>query len=188
MIEEIAEAGKALTGTVGGVVDTVAAIAGKLEQWNRLRAETASVIRLLYLETCKDLELLALLGDDRALKWGDPRLRFLIGHFETAIMELVLLGNEKVEVYKKLAAKGRIQDKPETGGKSAARVQKYENVLQAIRFVYVKMDILRKLDAAPGGEVLAGKLQATERLRNIESRLVLVKRILGELDDNRSIA
>jgi len=191
MIQEIADASRNITGTVGGVVDTVSAIAGKLEQWNRLRAETASLIRLLYLEVCKDLELLALLGDDKALKWTDPRLRFVLIHFETGVMELVLHGNEKEDVYKKLAAKGRIQDKPETNGKSARMVQKYENVLQAIRFIFVKMDFLRKLEAAsagPAGEGLANGIKASERLKNIEARLVLVKRILGDLEDNKSIA
>ena len=207
MIQEIAgtgvvlaEAGRTVSGAVGGMFDTVSAIAAKFEQWNRLRAETASVIRLLYLEICKDLELLALLGDERGLKWEDPRLRFLISHFETGIMEMVLHGNEKEEVYRKLAAKGRIQDKPESGGRSARLVQKYENVLQAIRFIYVKMDVLRKLaqgsenngtsanPLAEGAVTLAAGIRTVERLRNIEVRLVLAKRILGQLDENRFIS
>ncbi|MBU0935445.1 MAG: hypothetical protein KKI09_14995, partial [Spirochaetes bacterium] len=181
MVEELNSSIRTAAGTVQVAFDTISIIAGKIESWNQLKRQTASVIRLLYIEICKDLDLLAVLIDskDAEIQWNDRRIVFFIKNFETSIMELVLLGNEKEEVYKKLSAKGRIQNLNDVLGHNEKKMQKYENVLQAIRFVYVKIDLLRKLILEDGDNELLRRVKVIERLRNIESRLYLAKRILG---------
>lgn len=175
---------------IADVVDSVSLIAGKIESWKAIKAETSSVIRLLYLEACKNLELLAVMIDtrDRDIKWNDPRMKFFIDNFETAIMEMVLFGNEKEDVYKKLSSRGRIENNPDIVGIKGKRIQKYENVLQAIRFIYIKIDLLRKLLKESGENDFLKKVKVVERMKNIETRLVLVKRILETLDENKCIA
>lgn len=189
-VQEVAEAGRAAAAGAAEAANTVALIAEKIGQWKRVRAETSSVVRLLYLEVCKDLELLSVLIDDKdkGIAWNDKRMRFFVDNFETQVMEMVLLGNEKEDVYKKLAAKGRVSDKNDLAGRGPRSVLKYENVLQALRFVYVKIDLLRKLLAEDAENELLKKVKVIERMKNIEERLVLAKRILGDLEENRTIA
>ncbi|MBP7263439.1 MAG: hypothetical protein KBB32_04630 [Spirochaetia bacterium] len=190
MLKEALDTAGLAAGTAGAALDTIGLIASRIEKWNSVRRETSSVIRLLYLEVCKDLDLLAVLIDarDREVGWSDPRIRFFISNFETGVMEMVLMGNEKEDVYRKLSSKGRIKNLADMVGVRERSMQKYENVLQALRFVYVKMDILRKLALAGDENDLLKRVKVIERLRNIEARLALAKRILGGLEENKALS
>ncbi len=190
MINEVLDTGMLIAKAADSATDTVAKIASKIDSWNRIREETSSMMRLLYIEVCRDLELLSVLVDksEKNIQWDDPRIRFFTDNFETAIMELVLMGNKNEDVFKKLSRKGRITERNDIEGVKGKNIQKYENVMQALRFVYVKIDILRKLVKADGENTLLKKVKMLDRLKNIEERLVLAKRILGDVDEIKSIS
>ena len=190
MIPEIAQTANLVGSSLTQASDTISGILQKIERWAKLRSETASTIRLLYLEVCRNIELLAVLGEARgeAISWNDGRIQFFVRNFDTSVMEMVLLGTEKEEVYKKLSNRGRITDKNDIKGIKDRNVQKYENVLQAIKFIYVKMDLLRKLTVEPGENELLVKVKVIERMKNIETRLLLARKILGDLAENKALA
>jgi hypothetical protein len=183
------DAAQAAISVSAKAVDTVSLVLDKLEKWKRLREQADAAIRLLYLEVCRDLELLSVLIDDKEKEvgWDDPRVLFFLSRFETSVMEMVLLGSEGEAVYKKLSAKGRVALIPDIVGLREKRSQRYENVLQALRFVFVKVDLLRKL-AGEGDHGLLKRVKVIERMKNIEARLLLAKRVLGEMEENKPIA
>lgn len=166
--------------TVSVAKDVVGLISSRLEKWQQVRASTDSVLRLFYLEVSRNLELLSLLirepkkGSEKSPKGYD----FFIDHFETAVLEMILCSKEEAETFAKLKKKGRIQEHQDLPGVTFSQKNRYENVHQAMSFVYVKIDLLRKVLPVKGENALIKPIRIFERLKNIEQRLLLIKTVL----------
>ncbi|MBN1498615.1 MAG: hypothetical protein JW982_00535 [Spirochaetes bacterium] len=171
-------------------LDIITTITTQLEKWKQVRENTGSVIRLLYLEVSKNIELLSILTDstDNHITCSSDDFMFFLKNFETSVIEMILCGKEETDVFNLLKKKGKIRDDNEILEKQTRKVQKYENVLQAMRFVYIKIDLLKKLSALNEKNNLVKNIRTYERLKNIELRLVLIKNIIGEIDSNTNIS
>ena len=170
---------------IGSAVQTVGSLFDRLEKWKQVRTETSSLVRLLYLEVCGNMELLEIMKFKKRgeISYTDPDLQFIIRNFATDILEMVFAIDDNASLYDFLRAHGRIR----LGGPKSRKFC-YENVLQAICFVYVKMDLLRKISCLEEKNDCLKEIRVSERLDNVRGRLTMIKNKLEELDEIRPIA
>jgi hypothetical protein len=200
VVEGIGIGMKAIEGA-GAAVGFVEGLWAKADAARARKATAFSLLRAFYLEILHDLELLSV-ADFEALRGMTPRdkpAKALVARLETGAAAALLLGaaeGEGSEIRDFLARKGRLKNgmkwlvRPGRDGEEPVKgATLYENVLQAVSFVVVKVALLRRLSDFADDEAGAlRKVAMDRRLYNVRERLSMIKEKLDELPGIRDMA
>lgn len=159
----------------------------KLTQQNYLRA--------YYFEVINNLELLNVINITkfRTIDISSSLFQKFIARLDTQIGATILFSEDidtGSNLYKLLKTKGRIENKNKVitiyqKGKEVNCTGKilYENVLQAISFTVVKIEVLRRLSALDSDEKeYVHNILLEKRIVNIKERFVMIKTVMDQFD------
>jgi hypothetical protein len=162
----------------------------KLSQENFLRA--------YYLEVVNNLEFLQVLQFDslKDLNPADPGVKMILANLQTEYGAAILFSDElkqNVSLYKFFRNRGALDNKEnllntDKQGKNPRKFV-YENILQAISFTVVKIQVLQRLSEFP--QSLSGVTQPVllgRRLYNISARFRMIKKKMETLDEIKDFA
>lgn len=171
----------------------------RLEAWNRLRKDTASYLRLLYLEVLSSLDLINALKASvlKGIPPNDPAFRKFTGMLKTEMAEAVFCSDDEgQELYERFKKKGKVNNL----GKRLRQVKNgketrvsgnfiYENVLQALSFYVQKTGFLKQISQLDDTEIaLIHPLMLETRLINIRQRLLMIKTVMESFPEISDMA
>ncbi len=150
------------------VFDTTLSVIEKYSAWRQMKKDTGAVLRLLYLESKRNSNLLSCINQDYNNKTKKQEFDFkeLISALEIEILELIFMAGKsssKVFEFMKDSADFELDDDFEA--------QESENPLNALSFLYVKIWTIKKLVSINQSTVLR-KINYKVRLKNINSAYI----------------
>lgn len=174
----------------------------KIEKFQRIRKDTTTYLRLLYIEVLNNLEILRTISYENFtdIKANDEKLVTLLKLLQTEFLESIFYKsseNPDVELYRKLKRRGRVRNvKKELiatnrCGEEVSIDGAYinENVLKAISFVVTKIALLKKYTQLSDQEIeILKPVLIKTRIINIEQRLIMIKNVMGRFDEIREMA
>lgn len=179
------------TNTINTGIKLISILAQKAEKYQKISEEEAAFLRMLYLEVVNNLEVFQAIDIDKFqdAKVTDEEVKLLLELLHTEMLEGVFYIEPKEDsnLYKTLKKSGRFKETSAEGtNKNTESIaqNRYESVLQAISFVVVKINLLKKCSQLNEDQLsILKKLRLKTRLSNIEQRLVMVKKKLAENKD-----
>lgn len=186
----------------GKSVDFIDSIIEKIEKYRKIKQDTTSYLRLLYIEVIGNIEILKTIQFEKFDKvpLNDIKTKTLFQLLRTDIAESIFYkngDNPNNELYERLKKRGKVLNKSKelvqnsTSGedKKVSGSFIYENILQAISFVTVKIDLLRKYSQLTTEELgIIKPLKVKTRLININQRLLMIKNVMDGLDEIKEMA
>jgi hypothetical protein len=174
----------------------------KIEKYRKIKQDTTSYLRLLYIEVIGNLEILKTVNFEKFDKvpLNDIKTKTLFYLLRTDIAESIFYRNDESpnnELYERLKKRGKVLNKSRELVQNSAtgddkKVQGgfiYENILQAISFVITKIDLLRKYAQLTTEELgIIRPLKVKTRLININQRLLMIKNVMDGLDEIKEMA
>ncbi len=162
-------------------VDTIVEI---VKKWRAYRISDIATMKMLYLELDRLLELIELFENKGFLKKaidGGGVFPLLKGT-DLSVTGLVLAREEKYNVFRKIMKRGILKRR-----RTHVSPRDYENVLQALSFIYSKTSILKHL-AESADKNLLREIKLAGRLHNIEESVNLVLKVLVTFPEVNVIA
>jgi len=173
----------------------------KIDKYKQIKKDTTTFLRLLYLEVLGNLEILNVI-DFKAYKTlnpNDPNIKSLIKLLSTNVSEAIFYKEDdtkNADLYEKLRKQGQVKNKErkllrlEDGQERLVKGKFiYENVLQAISFVVVKINLLRELSKLQNEELeILRPIKIDVRLLNINQRLLMIKSLLDKMPEVKEMA
>jgi hypothetical protein len=158
-------------------------------------------LRAYYFEVITNLELLnsVNISKFKSVSINSSLFQKFINRLDTSLGATILFSEEidkNSDLYKLLQTKGRIQNK----NKMLVTYQKgiesmyngkilYENILQAISFTVIKIEILKRLSTVDSEEIeYLNNLQLEKRIVNIKERFIMIKTVMDQIDGIQAIA
>lgn len=173
----------------------------KIGKYKQIKKDTTTFLRLLYLEVLKNIEILNVIDFKayKSLPANDPNIKSLMKLLDTSISEAVFYKEDdtkNADLYEKLRKQGQVKNKErklvklEDGQERLVKGKFiYENVLQAISFVVVKIDLLRELSELKDEELeIIKPMKIDTRLLNINQRLLMIKSSLDKMSEVKEMA
>ena len=135
----------------------------------------------------------------KAVDISSPAFGKLVGRLETQIGAAILFADDidkTGDLFKFLKTKGRIENRGRAivvyrKGLESSYAGKvlYENVLQAVSFVVVKIELLKRLSSFESDErEFLNTILLEQRVVNIRERLVMIKGAMDQMDGIREIS
>ncbi len=190
-----------ITGAVSGAVGFFDGVYARVEAIRRRNLSAENYLRAYYFEVVNNLEYLDVVNVKkfRTVEVNSPLFRKFVSRLDTEIGATILFTenvDEKSSLYRLLAAKGRIENRSRMlttyhKGIEADYRGKilYENVLQAISFTVVKIELLRRLSSAESEESeFLNKLALEKRVVNIRERFLMIKNVMDSMDGIRELS
>lgn len=188
--------------TASKSVDFIDSIIEKIEKYRKIKQDTTSYLRLLYIEVIGNIEVLKTVNFDKFDKvaLNDPKIKTLFHLLRTDIAESIFYKNDENpnnELYERLKKRGKVLNKSKelvqntaTGDdKKVSGSFIYENILQAISFVVTKIDLLRKYSQLAEDDLsIFRQLKIKTRLININQRLIMIKNVMDAMDEIKEMA
>jgi len=190
-----------LATAVTGAVNFFDMVYSRVENIKKKNLSAENYLRAYYFEVVNNLELLGVVN---AKKFGETAVnsalfRKFIAKLDTQIGATILFTeniDEKSGLYKLLKTKGRIENRNKmittySKGLEANFTGKvlYENILQAISFTVVKIEILKRLAEVDQDEIeYLNKILIEKRIVNIRERFVMIKNIMDQMDGIRELS
>jgi hypothetical protein len=173
----------------------------KMDKYKQIKKDTTTFLRLLYLEILRNIEILNVIDFKayKSLNPNDPNIKSLIKLLETSVAEAIFYKEDNTKnanLYEKLRKQGQVKNKErklmklENGQERLVKGKFiYENVLQAISFVVVKIDLLRELSELKNEELeILKPIKIDVRLLNINQRLLMIKSSLDKMTEVKEMA
>lgn len=173
----------------------------KIDKYKQIKQDTTTFLRLLYLEVLGNLEILNVIDFKayKALKPNDANIKSLIKLLSTNVAEAIFYKEDdtkNADLYEKLRKQGQVKNKErkllklEDGQERLVKGKYiYENVLQAISFVVVKINLLRELSELKNEELeIIKPIKIDVRLLNINQRLLMIKSLLDKMPEVKEMA
>ncbi len=198
---ETAQAAQAATSAAGGAMGFLDEVWKRVDAVRRKNLGERACLRAYYFEVVNNLEMLDIVNASRfrAEKPNSPLVKALVSRLETTMGAAILFGDEPEEgsqLFGFLKAQGRVAN---TGGMvrrwSGGREETvksgsfYENILQAVSFTVVKVEILRRLTAFSDEELaMLNGVMLERRIVNIKARFGMIKEKLDGLKGIRELA
>ena len=173
----------------------------KIDKYKQIKKDTTTFLRLLYLEILGNLEILNVIDFKayKSLKPNDPNIKSLIKLLSTNVSEAIFYKEDDTKnagLYEKLRKQGQVKNKErklmklEDGQERLVKGKFiYENVLQAISFTVVKINLLRELSNLKDEELeILKPIKVDVRLLNINQRLLMIKSSLDKMPEVKEMA
>lgn len=173
----------------------------KIDKYKQIKKDTTTFLRLLYLEVLGNLEILNVL-DFKSYKSINPNnlnVKSLVKLLSTSVSEAIFYKEDETKnanLYEKLRKQGQVKNKErkllklEDGQERLVKGKFiYENVLQAISFVVVKINLLKELSELQDEELeILKPIKIDVRLININQRLLMIKSLLDKMPEVKEMA
>ncbi|MBN1523131.1 MAG: hypothetical protein JW904_01505 [Spirochaetales bacterium] len=145
-----------------------------LKKWRQYRISDIATLRMLYLELDGYMEVLELLELKyfRGPKANAGTITKLLSGVQLPVTGLILANEEEYGVFRKMMKRGMLDTK-----KHRNRRRDYENVLQALSFIYSKTHALKTI-AETEDRVLVKEIKLRERVENIVESITMVMKVL----------
>jgi hypothetical protein len=183
-------------------VDFVDNLIAKVEKYKKIKQDTTSYMRMLYIEVINNIEILQTINFSHfdKLAVNDPKVKTVTTLLQYDILESVFFkcdDQSQYALFEKLKKKGKVINRNQELTKTNALgvEQKvsgkfiYENVLQAISFVVVKIELLKKYTSLTSDEIAIIKpIRLKPRLVNIYQRLLMIKSVMDQMDEIKDMA
>lgn len=173
----------------------------KIDKYKQIKKDTTTFLRLLYLEVLGNLEILNVIDFKayKSLNPNDANIKSLIKLLSTSVSEAIFYKEDETKntnLYEKLRKQGQVKNrekklvKLEDGQERLVKGKFiYENILQAISFVVVKINLLRELSELSDEELAILKpIKIDIRLLNINQRLLMIKSLLDKMPEVKEMA
>lgn len=173
----------------------------KTEKYRQIKKDTTTFLRLLYIEVLDNIEVLNTIDFKKynSIPPNHPNIKSLVLLLQTEISEAIFYKDEEhhnVTLYEKLKKQGQVKNRDKKLVKTEQGIDKnvkgrfiYENILQAISFVVVKINIIEKLSCLDDNEVeILKPIKLDSRLINIFQRLLMIKSILDKMPEVKEMA
>lgn len=173
----------------------------KIDKYKQIKQDTTTFLRLLYLEVLGNLEILNVIDFKayKSLNPNDANIKSLIKLLSTNVAEAIFYKEDdtkNADLYEKLRKQGQVKNKErkllklEDGQERLVKGKYiYENVLQAISFVVVKINLLRELSELKDEELeIIRPIKIDIRLLNINQRLLMIKSLLDKMPEVKEMA
>lgn len=173
----------------------------KATKYKQIKEDTTTFLRLLYIEVLDNIEILSTIDFKKynTIAPNHNNIKSLIDLLQTDIAEAVFFKEEETpntNLYKKLKKQGQVKNKEKKLMKTEHGIDKYvkgkfiyENILQAISFVVVKIRLIKKLSELNDEEIAILKpIRLDTRLINIFQRLLMIKAILDKMPEVKEMA
>lgn len=173
----------------------------KIDKYKQIKKDTTTFLRLLYLEVLGNLEILNVIDFKayKVLQANDANIKSLIKLLSTSVSEAIFYKEDDTKnanLYEKLRKQGQVKNKEkkllklEDGHERLVKGKFiYENILQAISFVVVKINLLRELSELTDEELAILKpIKIDIRLLNINQRLLMIKSLLDKMPEVKEMA
>jgi hypothetical protein len=186
----------------GKSVDFIDNLITKIEKYRQIRQDTTSYLRMLYLEVVSNLEVLQTIDFNLfdKLPPNDPKVLTLLNLLQTNILESVFFKTDdqsNAALFERLKKRGKVANRNQELTKSNAQGEErkvagkfiYENVLQAISFVVIKTELLKKYTTLSADDVvIIRQVRLRTRLVNIYQRLLMIKSVMDQMDEIKEMA
>jgi len=173
----------------------------KVENIKNKNLSTQNYLRAYYFEVVNNLELLSIVNTKKfaSLSVNSTLFQKFINKLDTQIGATILFTeniDKTSDLYKLLKTKGRIENKNKmlivnNKGLEQSYSGKilYENILQAISFTVVKIEVLKRLSALDSEEVeYINKILLEKRIVNIKQRFIMIKNIMDGIEGIKEIS
>lgn len=201
MVTGGAEAIALVNGAYAGATTIFDDIYTRIEKVKNKKLSSNNLLRAYYFEVINNLELLNVINFEKFKKEkpNSGALASLIYRLETQIGATILFEEEydsESDLYRLLEDKGRIRNNKNLlvrnikGGEEDVNKESfYENILQAISFTVVKIEILRRLTKFSDSEMsILNTILLEKRITNIFQRFKMIKEKLEELKAISTVA
>ena len=168
------------------------------KEWRVLKKNIHAILRLLYLECLKNVELLKCLNlEDSKVPQNDPDFFRVIEQLEITTIEFLFLEGEKnTKIFNILSEKSEIIYEKGDRKTQDSSGQTEITLIQVVIFIYLKINVLKKLSRVyrtDGGFLEAGKgkvlknIRYKTRLNNIKSNLIEIIKVLERQKEFKKI-
>ncbi|HEQ71124.1 MAG TPA: hypothetical protein ENN69_01420, partial [Spirochaetia bacterium] len=157
-------------------VDTIVEV---LKKWRQYRISDITTLKMLYLELDRYMELIEVGELKYFLRHTAPLDTFfsLIKKIDLTVTALVLARQEEYSVFKKMMKRGSLTGRLFRPVLRKEKRRAYENVLQALSFIYTKTAVLKQI-AETGDQALFREMKIKERLHHIAESIAIVMKVL----------
>ncbi len=190
----------AVIGAAGSLLGLFDTVFDKVESVKKRNLSKETYLRAYYLEVISNIEILNCLNSNtlHTVPVNSTVFKSFINQLETHI-GLSLLFNaeqEKQDIFSFLKSRGRINNPNGSivkyqNGKEVLETKKtvYENVLQAVSFTVVKIELLKRFSLLSDNELeIYNKIQLRKRIINIRERFIMIKNVMSNLDGIKELA
>lgn len=189
-----AGAAQALAGAAGSALGLFDEIYRRVEGVRKKRLSSRAYLRAYYFEVINNLEMLGVVNASRfrTEKANSPLAKALVDRLETAIGSAILFSDEldeSSELFRFLQGQGQVNNpnrmlqRYARGREESVRTKSfYENILQAVSFTVVKVEMLRRLAGFSDAELeMLNGIMLERRIVNIRERFSMIKEKLDDL-------
>jgi hypothetical protein len=183
-------------------LDVIDAVISKIEKYRKIKQDSTSYLRILYLEVICNIEILNTINFSQfdKIALNDNKAKVLFTLLQTDILESVFYktdDNSNVELYEKLRKKGKVVNRNQELMKPTVKGDEqkvkggfiYENILQAMSFVVVKINLLQKYSLLSQDDLsIIRPIRIKARLVNIYQRLLMIKNVMDQMDEIKEMA
>ncbi len=195
------DVGNQIASTALSAISFFDTIYSKVENIKNRKLSIQNYLRAYYFEVLHNIELLNTIDCKRfkTLSVNSPVFHKLIMRLDTQLGATILFTEEidkSSDLYKLLKTKGRIQNKNKmlvTNQKGieinyAGKIL-YENILQAISFTVVKIELLQRLSEFDTEEMsYLQPILLERRVTNIKERLIMIKTVMDQIEGIQELA
>ena len=186
---------------VTGAMNFFDMVYSRVENVRKRNLSAENYLRAYYFEVVNNLEFLSVVDVKKfkTVEVNSDVFRKFIARLDTEIGSTILFTeniDEKSCLYRLLKAKGRIENRHQMLTTSHTGIEAdfrgkilYENILQAISFTVVKIEILRRLSAVESDEAeYLNRLSLEKRIVNIRERFAMIKNVMDKMDGIRELS
>jgi len=186
---------------VTGAVNFFDMVYSRVESVRKRNLSADNYLRAYYFEVVNNLEFLSVVDAKKfkTVEVNSDVFRKFIARLDTEIGSTILFTeniDEKSGLYRLLKAKGRIENRHQMLTTSNTGIEAdfrgkilYENILQAISFTVVKIEVLRRLSSVESDEVeYLNRLSLEKRIVNIRERFAMIKNVMDKMDGIRELS
>lgn len=186
---------------VTGAMNFFDMVYSRVESIRKRNLSADNYLRAYYFEVVNNLEFLSVVDVKKfkTVEVNSDVFRKFIARLDTEIGSTILFTeniDEKSCLYRLLKAKGRIENRHQMLTTSSKGIESdfrgkilYENILQAISFTVVKIEVLRRLSAVDGDEAeYLNRLSLEKRIVNIRERFAMIKNVMDKMDGIRELS
>lgn len=186
---------------VTGAVNFFDMVYSRVESVRKRNLSADNYLRAYYFEVVNNLEFLSVVDAKKfkTVEVNSDVFRKFIARLNTEIGSTILFTeniDEKSGLYRLLKAKGRIENRHQMLTTSNTGIEAdfrgkilYENILQAISFTVVKIEVLRRLSSVESDEAeYLNRLSLEKRIVNIRERFAMIKNVMDKMDGIRELS
>ena len=186
---------------VTGAVNFFDMVYSRVESVRKRNLSADNYLRAYYFEVVNNLEFLSVVDAKKfkTVEVNSDVFRKFIARLDTEIGSTILFTeniDEKSGLYRLLKAKGRIENRHQMLTTSNTGIEAdfrgkilYENILQAISFTVVKIEVLRRLSSVESDEAeYLNRLSLEKRIVNIRERFAMIKNVMDKMDGIRELS